>query len=164
MIRTHLGLVPPALLPYLPGPLLRSTHLVVCSLRGKCWGSQATKLRFVSMHSWRRLHAYHLHVIREMAHRGYKTAPRWKFPGYRGRKLSPWPQEAQEQTIGAQGYPEHTPTAYTDSLALLRRKAAGANWSPEDRIRLEMAPERICIQFSQDPSWYDSNLVWIDAE
>ena len=143
MIRTHLGLVPPALLQFLPGPLLRSTHLVVCSLRGKCWGSQAPKLRFVSMHSWNLLHAYHLQVIKEMASRGYNTAPRWKFPGYRGRKLPPWPQEAQERAIDTQGYPEHTPAAYRDSLALLHRKAAGTNWSPEDRIRLEMAPEGV---------------------
>lgn len=143
MIRTHLGLVPPALLQFLPGPLLRSTHLVVCSLRGKCWGSQASKLRFVSMHSWSKLHAYHLLVLKEMSARGYNTAPRWKFPGYRGRKLSPWPPEPQEQAIGPQGYPEHGPKAYTAALALLRQKAAGANWAPEDRIRLEMAPERI---------------------
>lgn len=143
MIRTHLGLVPPALLPFLPGPLLRSTHLVVCSLRGKCWGSQAPKLRFVSMHSWARLHAYHLHVIREMGHRGYNTAPRWKFPGYRGRKVSPWPLDPQGPATDTQGYPEHGPKAYTDSLSLLRRKATGSNWTPEDRIRLEMTPERI---------------------
>ena len=144
MIRTHLGLVPPALLPFLPGPLLRSTHLVVCSLRGKCWGSQATKLRFVSMHSWTKLHAYHLHVIREMAYRGYNTAPRWKFPGYRGRKLSPWPLDPQGPATSTQGYPEHGSKAYTDSLALLRRKAAGVSkWTTEDRIRLEMAPERV---------------------
>lgn len=144
MIRTHLGLVPPALLPFLPGPLLRSTHLVVCSLRGKCWGSQASKLRFVSMHSWSKLHAYHLLVLKEMASRGYNTAPRWKFPGYRGRKLPPWPQEPQEQAIGPQGYPEHGSTAYRDALALLRRKATGAgNWTTEDRIRLYMAPERV---------------------
>lgn len=24
--------------------------------------------------------------------------------------------------------------------------------------------DRIGVQFSQDPNWYDSNLVWIDAE
>lgn len=144
MIRTHLGLVPPALLQFLPGPLLRSTHLVVCSLRGKCWGSQAPKLRFVSMHSWSKLHAYHLQVIKEMTSRGYKTAPRWKFPGYRGRKLSPWPPEPQEPATAAQGYTEHGPEAYTAALALLRRKVTGTGkWTPEDRIRLEMAPEGV---------------------
>lgn len=143
MIRTHLGLVPPSLLPFLPGPLLRSTHLVVCSLRGRCWGSQATKLRFVSMHSWARLHAYHLHVLQEMASRGYNTAPRWKVPGYRGRKLPPWPPEAQGQANASSDYPEHGPEAYRASLGLLRRKAAQGLWSAEDRIRLETAPEGI---------------------
>lgn len=140
MIRTHLGLVHPQLLPYLPGSLLRSTHLVLCSLRGKCWGSQAQKLRFVSMHSWKRLHAYHVQVLQEMRCRGYKTAPRWQFPGYRGRKISPWPPEPRECGDQSLAYPEHTPRAYGDSLALLRRKVSSSKWSPEDRIRLESAP------------------------
>lgn len=143
MIRTHLGLVHPELLPYLPGPLLRSTHLVLCSLRGKCWGSQAPKLRFVSMHSWSRLHAYHVHVLREMRSRGYKTAPRWQYPGYRGRKVTPWPPEPKDAGSVSLDYPEHDSRAYMDSLALLRRKGSGSRWSPEDRIRLESAPDAI---------------------
>lgn len=140
MIRTHLGLVHPELLPYLPAQLLRSTHLVLCSLRGRCWGSQAHKLRFVSMHSWTKLHAYHIHVLQEMRNRGYKTAPRWQFPGYRGRKLSPWPPEPREAVQLPQDYPEHTSDAYTASLVLLKRKAEGSKWTTEDRIRLESAP------------------------
>lgn len=140
MIRTHLGLVHSQLLPYLPGSLLRSTHLVLCSLRGKCWGSQAQKLRFVSMHSWKRLHAYHVQVLQEMRCRGYRSAPRWQFPGYRGRNIAPWPPEPREDGNYSPAYPEHTPQAYVDSLALLRRKLASSKWSPEDRIRLESAP------------------------
>lgn len=31
----------------------------------------------------------------------------------------------------------------------------------EDSRRAEF--DRIGVQFSQDPKWYDSNLVWIDA-
>jgi uncharacterized protein (TIGR02328 family) len=147
--RNHLGLVHPAILPYLPTPLLRSTHLVVCALRGRCWGSQEPKLRFVSMHSWSKLHAYHLQVLREMAVRGFRTAPRWKFPGYRGRKVPPWPQETQEQAQAPQGelgYPEHTPDAYRACLDLLRRKVLGANWSIPDRHRLELAPDYWTLQ------------------
>lgn len=34
------------------------------------------------------------------------------------------------------------------------------NW--EDNQRYEF--DRIGVQFSQDPNWYDSNLVWIDDE
>ena len=96
------------------------------------------------MHGWSKLHAYHILVIREMGIRGYKIAPRWKFPGYRGRKVPPWPQEPKEQGASVQGslgYPEHTPDAYRACLDLLRRKAPGSKWSTPDLHRLELAPE-----------------------
>jgi len=143
MIRSHLGLVPPAFLPYLPGSLLRATHLVCCSLRGKCWGSQAHKLRFVSLHGWTRLHAYHVRVLQEMQSRGYQAAPRWWYPAYRGRKLSPWPTEARQRVPGDMGYPEHDSASYRESLDLLRKRAPGAKWTQEDMHRLHTAPEGI---------------------
>lgn len=146
MSKATLGLVHPALLPFLPRRLLLATHLTVCNLRGPCWGSQAPLLRFVSLHSWELLFQYHLAVLSEMRARAYKPMAKWSFLGYRGEDLAPWPIEDCGDVGAYAGYPEHTPKSYKVSWRSLRARMVGPSCkeeSIEDLYRMHEAPESV---------------------
>lgn len=139
----HLGLPHPLILQYLPDRLLRSVHLLVCNLRGRQWGSQKPRLLFVSRNSWDHLLAYHGRILHELRARGFHPSPRWRDPGFRGVKVSPWPLEALQGPFPTVEYPEHRPDAYATSLVYLRRRMRAGTWTDMDRMRVALAPERI---------------------
>ena len=128
-----------ALIPYLPGQTLRNLHRDICQLRGARYGTPNPQSPYVLFSPWSTLLGYHAQVLQEFKARGYRFAPNWTNPNYRGKRLPPW--EAQEATILVRPYPEHTPDHYTRSLALLEAKSH--KYTPEDLYRLKTAPRAI---------------------
>ena len=133
----------PAILPYLPGPLLRSLHRDLCSLRGQRWGTPNPTSPFIRYHPWTTLLTYHAQVLQEFRARGFRFAKGWSSPYYRGRTTAPWTPDDLVPTLLTSSYPEHTPEYYRQSLHRALQRLQRGNWLPEDHLRLSQAPRAI---------------------
>lgn len=130
----------PALLPYVPGSILRSLHRDVCRLRGSRWGTPNPGAPYVKSGTWLQLISYHAAVLTEMRSRGFRFARLWADPSYRGRTISRWDDLAP--SLLASCYQEHDAAYYSRSKArMARRIGKGTHWTPDDLIRFQTAPE-----------------------
>lgn len=133
----------PAILPYLPGSLLRSLHRDICRTRGSRWGCKCPASSFIRYHPWTTLLTYHASVLQEFKARGFRFAKGWADPYYRGKTLDPWTPDDLQPTLLAATYPEHTPEYYRISLSRALQRLKTGNWLPEDHLRLSQAPRAI---------------------
>ena len=104
---------------------------VVCSLPRQVLGSQAPKLRFVSMHSL--VHAFHLQVPQGNGVQGLQDGPTVEVPSYPGPASCPMATEAPGTGDSGPGVLEHGPEAYRTPWPFCA-EATGTKWTPEDRI------------------------------
>ena len=120
------------LLSLLPRAQILGQHRECCALRGMGWGRKHSTVDYVFTHSAKRLVDYHQLVLREMEHRGYKPAPQWYCPEYRGKKSMPWPCSVLSENYRRDAliYPEHDAAYSEECLANLRKK--GVDISPHD--------------------------------
>ena len=110
-----------ALLTKLPRQQLLGQHREVAALRGAGWGKKHATVDYVFDHSPYKLDQYHLLVMAEMHHRGYRPAAAWLEPTYRGQKTPPYQVLVPiEQSVPI--YPEHTAMYLEECLANLRSK------------------------------------------
>jgi len=133
----------PAILPYLPSPLLRSLHRDLCSLRGQRWGTPNPTSSFIRYHPWTTLLTYHAQVLQEFKARGFRFAKGWSSPYYRGRTTAPWTPDDLVPTLLTSSYPEHTPEYYRQSLHRALQRLQRGKWLPEDHLRLSQAPRAV---------------------
>lgn len=130
----------PAILPYTPGPILRSLHRDLCRLRGKRWGAPNPGAPYVKSGTWLQLISYHAEVLKEMRQRGNRFQAAWADPTYRGRNIANW--DTPQASLLAQKYHEHDKAHYSRSKARLEaRVRKGASWTTDDLLRLSTAPE-----------------------
>lgn len=78
-----------SLLPYLPRQQLLGQHRECCALRGLGWGKPHATVNYVFKHTRLALVMYHIRVMREMEHRGYRPDPVWYSICYRGKSCDP---------------------------------------------------------------------------
>ena len=74
-----------SLIKHLPRAQLLGQHREICALRGNGWGKKHSTVDYVFTHPIEYLLIYHLKVMREMEHRGYKVDPMWIKAFYRGK-------------------------------------------------------------------------------
>lgn len=113
------------LLAFLPRAQILGQHRECCALRGMGWGKKHSTVDYVFSYSVKRLVDYHLLVLREMEHRGYKPAHLWYCHEYRGKNTLPWPYAlpCEDYTSAdAHIYPEHNDAYREECLANLRQK------------------------------------------
>lgn len=111
------------LLPLLPRQQLLGQHREICALRGKGWGRKHATVDYVFRHSPSALYWFHVLVMNEMAHRGYRVDSAWYDPDYRGKQCSPHPPGAVSAGfVPGLVYPEHDEAYREECLENLRRK------------------------------------------
>lgn len=113
------------LLPFLPRAQILGQHRECCALRGMGWGRKHSTVDYVFTHSVKRLVDYHLLVLREMEHRGYKPAQQWYCHEYRGKNTMPWPCALPcENYLSADAliYMEHDDAYREECLLNLKQK------------------------------------------
>ena len=133
----------PALIPHLPGTLLRALHRDVCSLRGRRWGCPCPGAPYLRYSSWQQLLGYHAQILQEFKVRGYRFQAAWTSPHYRGRKVPPWAQDDFTPSLLVAPFDAHTPEYYTRSRERAVKRLQRGNWLPEDTLRLYASPR--CI-------------------
>ena len=133
----------PALIPHLPGPLLRALHRDVCSLRGRRWGCPCPGAPYLRYASWQQLLGYHARVLQEFRVRGYRFQAAWISPHYRGRKVKPWTPDDFTPSLLFAPFDAHTPEYYVLSRQRALKRLQRGNWTPEDTLRLHASPKAI---------------------
>lgn len=113
------------LLPLLPRAQLLGQHRECCALRGLSWGKRHAVVDYVFRHPPEWLAVYHQRVMWEMERRGYRIDPRWRDPGYCGRRREPiFPDMValKEAATHLPVYPEHDECYQRECLENLRAK------------------------------------------
>lgn len=77
------------LIPFLDNKRLIGQHRECCALRGKGWGKKHSTVDYVFEHHVVNLIQYHLLVINECIHRGFKIDRQWMDMHYRGKNTEP---------------------------------------------------------------------------
>lgn len=98
------------LIPYLPRQQLLGQHRECCALRGNGWKKKHAIVDYVFQYPPERLYNYHVLIMNEMTHRGYKVDPLWKQDLYRGKSAIPFdPDIFTEKNNNTDEiiYPEH---------------------------------------------------------
>ena len=95
------------LISKLPRQQLLGQHRECCALRGNGWGKKHATVNYVFKYSPVVLYEYHVLIMNEMAHRGYKAGVEWFYSLYRGKSCS---ELTAEGVMGVykDKYPEHT--------------------------------------------------------
>ena len=106
-----------SLITQLPRQQLLGQHRECCALRGNGWGRKHATVDYVFVYGRGRLVAYHLCVIDEMVHRGYRVDSAWLRSEYRGKA-------AQEDYVSPDSlpYPEHNDAYLQECVENLRIK------------------------------------------
>lgn len=95
-----------ALIGSLPRQQLLGQHREAAALRGGGWGKKHATVDYVFTHSPYKLYQYHELIMAEMEKRGYRPAPEWHDPSYRGKNLPP-EIDVQPVPCTLPIYPEH---------------------------------------------------------
>ena len=109
-------------------------------LRGNGFGKSHRIVNYVFKHNPFYLYVYHLRVMSEMRARGYKPAPEWLDPTYRGKKCKP-----RESVPGFSldlSYPEHNREYLRECLTNLKHKidnAPAGKYSREEILKINEA-------------------------
>ncbi|MFS1066396.1 TIGR02328 family protein [Enterococcus casseliflavus] len=110
-----------ALIPALPRQQLLGQHREAAALRGLGWGKKHATVDYVFTHPPYKLFQYHQLVLDEMTYRGYRPAPEWYDPAYRGKNL-PLEPSVQAVPLTTPIYPEHDEAYLKECLVNLHSK------------------------------------------
>lgn len=111
------------LIPRLPRQQLLGQHRECCALRGNGWNKKHATVNYVFQYSPYKLYQYHMLVINEMKHRGYKNNPLWEEPTYRGTNCPSYNEsELVEEPKSRPIYPEHDMAYLEGCLSNLSEK------------------------------------------
>ncbi|GMA57918.1 pyrimidine dimer DNA glycosylase /DNA-(apurinic or apyrimidinic site) lyase [Alicyclobacillus sacchari] len=111
-----------ALMAVLPRQQLLGQHRECCALRGLGWNRPHATVNYVFRHPYEYLVQYHGLVMDEMQVHGYRVAPEWRVPGYRGRRLASIATDPRRYSPTKPIYPEHDDRYLQECRENLRRK------------------------------------------
>ena len=106
----------------LPRQQLLGQHRECCALRGNGWGKKHATVDYVFNYSPYKLYLYHMKVIHEMKHRGYRNDALWEDPYYRGKVCTMHTDKSLNPTAETMGYPEHDKNYLQECIDNLREK------------------------------------------
>lgn len=109
------------MIPYLSRQHLLGQHRECCALRGNGWGRKHATVQYVFNYSPYRLYCYHMEIMDEMKHRGYKPDILWLEKLYRGKSCQPW-ESMREEFVDFPIYPEHNDAYLQECIDNLNAK------------------------------------------
>lgn len=115
------------LLPLLDGKRLCDVHMSCCNLRGNGWGKRNAAVGYLYEDPLGEdaLYEYHVRVLCEMEHRGYKPNKEWFEPHYCGKKRPSRPidnshlEEAYRRKVPLKG---HTLQIFLNDVKALQER------------------------------------------
>lgn len=113
------------LLSKLPRQQILGQHRECCALRGNGWGKKHATVNYVFHHTPYKLYLYHMKVIEEMKHRGYRNNALWEDPHYRGKDCPPFNDASltnKDSLPDSPIYPEHDNQYLRECIANLQGK------------------------------------------
>ena len=105
----------------LPRQQLLGQHREIAALRGNGWGKKHATVNYVFKHSPYKLFQFHLLVMKEMQHRGYKPNEKWFNPLYRGEHCPAY-TTLKPCALTTPIYPEHNAAYLDECLQNLSKK------------------------------------------
>lgn len=112
------------LLQKLPYNQIAGQHRECCALRGLSWGRKHETVDYAFKYKLRKLELYHMLVIQEYERRGAHVDSKWKYVGYRGKRVCGEKSvfSALIPIVDRKIYSEHNQAYYKECIENLKGK------------------------------------------